>query len=102
MTPIDPRIHQVLDGELGRESLPPELRRDVDRLEAAVTLLAAASSGAGLEVRVMTVLRRPPPARARRLVHWLPTPPPLPLHVRPGWSLALVTVVALLTLFPAE
>src|SRR5919198_326025 len=43
MNPIDPRIHQALDGEIGRDALPPEARRAVERLEAAAALLAAAA-----------------------------------------------------------
>src|SRR2546429_6012771 len=33
MNAIDPRIHQALDGEISRDSLPPELRGTVDRSE---------------------------------------------------------------------
>jgi Glycogen recognition site of AMP-activated protein kinase len=100
MNAIDPRIHQTLDGELAREALPPELRRAVERLEAAAALLAAPVPAAGLDVRVMTALRRPPSPRARRLVRWLVAPHSLTLRVRPAWSLALAAAVALVTLFP--
>lgn len=100
MNAIDPRIHRALDGELAREALPPELRRAVERLEAAAALLAAPVPAAGLDVRVMTALRRPPSPRARRLVRWLVAPHLLTLRVRPAWSLALAAAVALVTLFP--
>ena len=100
MNAIDPRIHQALDGELARDALPPELRHAVERLEAAAALLAAPVPAAGLDVRVMTALRRPPSPRARRLVRWLVAPHSLTLRVRPAWSLALAAAVALVTLFP--
>src|SRR5207249_3438857 len=89
MNQIDPRIHQVLDGELARESLPPELRRVVDRLESAAALLAAAvpPQGAGLETRVMAAVRRPAPSgdRVRRLLRWFATPQAVTLRIRPAW-----------------
>src|SRR5207247_2550592 len=66
MNPIDPRIHQALDGEIARGNLPADLRRAVERLDAAAELLAAAAPAAGLESRVMA--RRPrPPRRTVRL-----------------------------------
>src|SRR5260370_30372770 len=100
MNAIDPRIHQALDGELAPEALPPELRRAVARLEAAAALLAAPVPAAGLDVRVMTALRRAPSPRARRLVRWLVAPHSLTLRVRPPRSLALAAAVALVTPFP--
>jgi hypothetical protein len=101
MNPIDPRIHQALDGELAREDLPPELRLAVDRLETAAALLATAPP-AGLESRVMAAIRRPAPAGVRRLVRWLTTPHAVTFRMRPVWSLAFAAVIALLTLVPAE
>jgi hypothetical protein len=101
MNPIDPRIHQVLDGELAPEALPPELRLAVDRLEAAAALLATAPA-AGLETRVMSAIRRPAPAAVRRLVRWFTTPHAVTFRMRPVWSLAFAAVVALLTLVPAQ
>jgi AMP-activated protein kinase-like protein len=100
MNPIDPRIHQALDGEIAWDTLPPELRRTVKRLEAAAEVLAAAAPAAGLESRVMAVIRRPLPSRARRLVRWLATPHTVLVRIRPAWSLALAAVVAVLALFP--
>src|SRR3989449_9268636 len=75
MNPIDPRIHQALDGEIARDSLPAELRRAVERLDAAADVLAAAGPAAGLESRVMAGIRRPLPSRARPLVRWVSTAP---------------------------
>ncbi len=102
MNPIDPRIHQALDGELARESLPRELQLVVERLEAAAALLAAAPAVAALEPRVMAALRRPAPSRVRRLVRWFSVPHAVTFRVRPVWSLALAAAVALLTLVPID
>src|SRR2546425_678954 len=94
----------ALDGEISRDSLPPELRGTVDRLETVAALLASAPAAAGLEARVMAALRRPAPpgAGARRLVRWLTTPHPVTFRIRPAWSLALAAAVALLTLVPTQ
>ncbi len=100
MNPIDPRIHQALDGEIAREALPPELRRAVERLEAAAVSLAAGAPAASLESRVMAVIRRPRPSGVRRLVRWVLTPQAVTFRIRPAWSLGLAAVVALLALFP--
>jgi hypothetical protein len=99
MNPIDPRIHQALDGEIARDVLSPAARRAVERLEAAAALLAAAPP-AGLESRVMAILRRPRLSRPRRLARWLATPHAITFRIRPAWSIALAAVVALLALFP--
>ncbi len=101
MNPIDPRIHQALDGEIAREALPPEQRRVVERLEAAAELLAADAPAARLESQVMAAIRRPAPSRARRLTRWLVMPHAVTFRIRPAWSLALAAAVLLLTLFPA-
>ncbi|HEX4600061.1 MAG TPA: isoamylase early set domain-containing protein [Gemmatimonadales bacterium] len=102
MNPIDPRIHQVLDGELAAAALPPEARQVVERLEAAAALLAAGMPAASLEARVMTAVRRPAPGGARRVVRWLLTPRSVTFRLRPAWSLAAAAVVALLALVPLE
>src|SRR5260370_13767782 len=101
MNPIDPRLHEVLDGELDPASAPAELGHAVQRIQAVAALLAAPVPAPSLEARVMTAIRRPIPSRARRLVRWLVTARALTFRVRPVWSLALAAVVALLTLFPA-
>jgi hypothetical protein len=100
MNVIDPRIHQVLDGELASETLPAELRRAVAMVAVAADLLAPPRPGpaASLESRVMAEIRRPAPSRARRLMRWLVTPRAIILQVRPAWSLAFAAVVAALTL----
>ncbi len=104
MSTIDPRIHQVLDGELAADAVPSELRRAVVQLAAAAGLLAAppASPAASLESRVMAEIRRPVPSRAHRLMRWLVTPRAIILRVRPAWSVAFAAVVAALTLFTAD
>jgi AMP-activated protein kinase-like protein len=100
MNPIDPRIHQALDGEIARATLEPELRGSLERLEAAAQLLAAETPFASLESRVMAVVRQAPPSRARRLAGWLFAPQAITVSVRPVWSLALAAALALLALFP--
>src|SRR5436309_13462973 len=103
MNTIDPRIHQVLDGELPAEALPEELRRVAAQIAAAADLLAAppAQAGASLESRVMARIRRPPPSRVRRMLDWLVTPHALVLRFRPAWSLAFVVLVVALHLLSA-
>jgi len=106
MKPIDPRVHQALDGEIAREALPPELALQVARLEAAVAVLGmVVSPGAGadesVEARVMAAIRRPAPSRMWRLARWLAAPHSVTLRIRPAWSLALAAAVALVTLLPA-
>src|SRR5207237_9589625 len=73
MSTIDPRIHQVLDGELAADAVPSELRRAVVQLAAAAGLVRAApaSAAASLESRVMAEVRRPGPSRAPRLMRRL-------------------------------
>ena len=102
MSTIDPRIHQALDGEIPREALPPELRRQAELLEAAAALLAAAPKAESVEERVMAALQRPAPPRRSRLVRWLVTPRAVVLRMRPVWTLALAAGLLLLTLVPAR
>src|SRR6266516_1228369 len=111
MKPIDPRIHQALDGEIARASLPPDLALQAARLEAAAAALGAAvpewaaggEAGGTIEARVMAAIRRPPPSPSRmwRLARWLAAPHSVTLQIRPGWSLALAAAVALAALLPA-
>lgn len=102
MRPFDSRIHQALDGEIARETLPAEVRQAVERLERAAALLAEAVPKASLEPQIMGAVRRAVPSRAERLVRWLVTPRALTLRFRPAWSLALAAAVAVLTLFPSS
>ena len=101
MIVIDPRIHQVLDGELGSDAVPAELRLTVARLAAAAQLLAVPLPGPlpSVETRVMAEIRRPAPSRARRLMRWFVTPRAIIFRVRPAWSLAFAVVAAAVTLF---
>jgi hypothetical protein len=101
MNAIDPRLHEVLDGDLDPAGAPAELGRAVARLRAAAALLAAPVPRPNLEARVMAAIRRPLLSRPRRLVRWLVTARALTFRVRPVWSLAVAAVVAFLTLFPA-
>lgn len=100
MNPLDPRIHEALDGEREASALPEELARAVRPLERAVALLAAHVPGPSLEGRVLAAIRAPAPRRGGRLVQWLVTPHSITFHVRPVWSVAFAAVVAVLTLFP--
>jgi Glycogen recognition site of AMP-activated protein kinase len=102
MSTIDRRVHEALDGEIARDTLPPELRRQAELLEAAATLLAATPPhGLGsVSARVMAALDSPAPRRRSRLVRWLVTPHAVVLRMRPVWSLALVAAVLLMMLLP--
>ena len=102
MSLIDPRIHKALDGEVRREALPPELEREVERLERAAALLRAAPvAPESIETRVMHEVRRPVPTRARRLAFWFTTRHSVTVRVRPIWSVALAAAVAAVALFPS-
>src|SRR5207237_10151729 len=83
MNAIDPRIHQVLDGELAPGALSTELRRSVERLVTAVALLAAPLPLPSLEPRVMARIRRPVPSRARRPARGPATPRSVALRAPP-------------------
>lgn len=101
MSPIDPAIHQALDGDIRPETLTPALRREVDRVQAAAALLAAAPVGDSVERRVMAAIQRPPASTGRRLLRWAVSPHSVVLRMRPVWSLALAAGVLLLTVLPS-
>ena len=71
MNAIDPRIHQVLDGELRVDALPAELRDTTEAIRAAADLLAAPVPFRSLESLVMAEIHRPAPSLARRVTAWL-------------------------------
>ncbi|HET7790190.1 MAG TPA: glycogen-binding domain-containing protein [Gemmatimonadales bacterium] len=100
---MDPRVQQVLDGELPVTALPPELADEVARLEGAAALLAVApAADARLEARVMAAIRRRAPGPVLRVLQWLSAPRSVTLRFRPVWSLAVVAVFAAVALFPAD
>jgi len=101
MNPIDPTVHQALDGELPPETLAPALRRDVERLQAVVALLATAPLVGSVEQRVMAAIERPAPSAARRLLRWAVRPHSVVLRMRPVWSLALAASLLLLAVLPS-
>jgi hypothetical protein len=101
MNTIDPRIHQVLDGDLQAEALPAELHRVLRHVVGVAQLLAAPVPAASLELRVMAEIRRPALSRARRAARWLVTPRAVTFRIRPAWSLAFAAGFAVLTLFAA-
>jgi len=103
MSELDPRIHQVLDGELPLESLPPELRATVLRLERAAELLRASEAPASVAGRVLAELRRLRTAtRGRRVLRWLTERHAITIALRPIWSLALAAVLAAVVLVPTH
>ena len=101
MNPIDPTVHQALDGEIPRETLAPAPRRDVDRLEAAAGLLAATPVGRSVATQVMAAIQRPALSTGRRLLRWAVRPHSVVLRLRPVWSLALAASVLLLAVLPS-
>jgi len=102
MSELDPRIHQVLDGELPLESLPPELRATVLRLERAAGLLRAREAPASVAGRVLAGIRRPAAPRGRRMLRWLTERHAITIALRPIWSLALAAVLAAAVLVPTH
>jgi len=95
MRSIDPRIHQVLDGELPRESLSPEALRDLEALERAAALLAA-PVGRTVAQQTMAEIRQPGPSLGQRVAAWMMRPRPVTLGLRPAYALAaLVAALAL-------
>jgi hypothetical protein len=102
MSPIDPRVHQALDGELPRDALSPELRRQAERLEEVAALLAQGPVIEGVAARVMAAVARPAPTRSKRLVRWFVTPHAIVLRMRPLWSVALAAGVLFLVFFPTR
>ena len=101
MTPIDPLLHRVLDGELPPEVLTPAQRADLARLERAATLLAQAPV-ASVARRAMAEIRRPVPSAAQRLARWLAERHTITISVRPAWSLALAAVLAAIAVVPGR
>ncbi len=103
MSPIDPRIHQVLDGELSREALPAELRPALERLEAAAaTLRVTPTARRSVAAWVLAEIRRPRPGRMARLARWLTERHAITVSLRPAWSVAVALLVAAVALVPAH
>jgi hypothetical protein len=100
MTPIDLRVHRVMDGDEQPDALDVSLRRQVQRLDEATALLASAPRAASVAERVMAAIARPAPSRSRRLLHWLVTPRAVVLRLRPAWSLALAAGILALLVLP--
>ena len=103
MSPIDPRIHRVLDGELSREALHTELRPALERLEAAAaTLRVTHSARRSVAAWVLAEIRRPRPGRLARLARWLSERHAITLSLRPAWSVAVALLVAAVALVPTH
>jgi Glycogen recognition site of AMP-activated protein kinase len=101
VNPIDPTVHQALDGDIPPETLAPPQRREAETLQSAVALLAAAPVGGSVEQRVLAAIRRPAASVGRRLLRWTVRPQSVVLRLRPVWSLALVASVLLLAVLPS-
>ncbi|HVH68166.1 MAG TPA: glycogen-binding domain-containing protein [Gemmatimonadales bacterium] len=101
MNTIDPRIHEVLDGVLSADVLPPGggAERAVRQIAAVAAVLAEPVPRASVESRVMAEVRRPAPSAVRRLIRWIVTPRAITFRIRPAWSLAFAATVAALTVF---
>jgi hypothetical protein len=102
MSPIDPRIHQALDGDIAPEALAPAQRREVARLEAAAALLAAVPEVESVEARVMAAIERPAALPGSRLLRWAVRPHAVVLRLRPVWSLGLAAAILLLLVLPSR
>jgi len=108
MSPIDPRVHQVLDGDLPRAELPPELRPVLARLERAAELLqdgpSAPVARAGLAARILADVRRlgTPRRPVARLARWFIDRHALTVSWRPVWSIALAAAAVAVALIPSR
>lgn len=101
MTPMDPVINRVLDGELPPEILTPAQRAELERLERATQLLAEVPP-TSVAQRVMAEVRRPVPGAGARLVRWIGERHTVTISIRPAWSLALAAVLAALAIIPGR
>lgn len=102
MSRLDPRIHQVLDGELPRAGLPAALDGVVERLERAAADAAALAAAPSVAGRVMAAVRLPAPGRAARVWRWFTARHFVTLEFRPVWSLALAVLLAALLFGPGQ
>jgi hypothetical protein len=100
MNPIDPTVHQALDGNLPSEMLSLSCRHDADAIEAAAALLAAIPAGVSVERRVMAAIQRPAASSGARLLRWVVRPHAIVLRLRPVWSLALAAGLLVLAVLP--
>src|SRR3989442_3539793 len=94
MSLIDPRIHQVLDGELSRQSLPSELRPALERLEAAAGVLRSATARRSVAAWVLAEIRRPRPGPMARLARWLHQRHAITASLRPPRNFTVAVLAA--------
>jgi len=99
MSPIDPQVHRVLDGELSRDVLTAAQREQLMVLERAAALLGSVTPQS-VAPRVMAEVRRPPPTLRERAARWFTERHTLTVSIRPVWSLALAAVLAAIVLIP--
>jgi hypothetical protein len=101
MSPIDPQVHRVLDGELSRDVLSGAQREQLMVLERAAALLGNVTQQS-VASRVMAEVRRPPPTLRERAGRWFTERHTLTVSIRPVWSLALAAVLAAIVLIPSR
>jgi AMP-activated protein kinase-like protein len=101
MSGIDPRIHQVLDGELTRQTLAPEQQALLVRLERAAALLAGGPAPASVAPRVLAEIRRSTPGVLARSVRWFTGRHAVTVRLRPVWSLALAATAVAVVVAPS-
>lgn len=102
---MDHSIHDCLDGERTRDELTARERDEIDALEAVISAVAsplravAAPDLSGLVMtRVANARHRPSlveraTGRVKRSLAWLWTP--RPLHLRPAYGVAMLSVISL-------
>jgi AMP-activated protein kinase-like protein len=104
MTPIDPQVHRVLDGELSAEALTAAQREQLEALQRAARTLAAVPQSSVAD-RVMAEVRRPPASPTglgTRLVQWLAERHAVTITFRPAWGLALAAALAAIAIIPSR
>jgi hypothetical protein len=104
MSPIDPRLHEALDGERAAGDLPADLREAYVRLISAAQMLMV-TPRLSVASRVRGEIRRnPAPVQnegaGRRLIRWLGRPRAVTVRLRPVWTLALAAGLATFLLLP--
>ncbi len=106
MSPIDPQLQDVLDGERDPATLSPDQREAYARLITAAESLQQ-TPRLSVADRVMAAIRAMPPVPSRepatrRLWRWLARPRAVTVRLRPAWTLALAAALGAVVLLPSE
>ena len=101
MTPIDPQVHRVLDGDLPREVLTAAQRKQLATLERAADHLAAVRP-TSVAARVMAEVRRPAPNFTQRVTRLFTERHTITISVWPAWSLAVAAMLAAIAVIPSR